>query len=141
MKHQRLMTGLLLILFCFLLTGCLKGEITLHLNENGTADLKYGVIGVDFIENQINAMKEDAKKNGMITADLQEGTLRGFRAEKHFEDPLELQGMKFFASHTENNRGLVIERAGCMIFIFWTCCWKAVIKAIIVQINPGRMQH
>ncbi|WP_312340071.1 hypothetical protein [Anaerospora hongkongensis] len=110
MKKQQTIAAILLVFLCFFLTGCFKGEFVLNINENGTSDLKYTVVGIPFIQNQISTMKEDARKNGMAINDIQDGNMRGFIAEKHFENPQEISNIKFFASNNEQNRGFVTQK-------------------------------
>lgn len=110
MKKQQTIAAFLLVFLCFFLTGCFKGEFVLNINENGTSDLKYTVVGIPFIQNQISTMKEDASKNGMVINDIQEGNMRGFIAEKHFENPQEISNIKFFASNNDQNRGFVTQK-------------------------------
>jgi len=104
--RRQVFLGLILILACFLLTGCFRGEIWIDIHPDGSADLSYRMMGGEPITNE---MKTEAQQNDLVVKDVQEGQMKGIQVNGHFRNAQELSSLKIYDT-TLFGRGLIVER-------------------------------
>ncbi len=86
------------LLAVFLLTGCMKGEVTLDMARDGSAQLKYKVLVAAIMGQPAKEEIKKLKDKGMTVEEIKEGDKNGFIASKKLAGLDELDKLGLFNS-------------------------------------------
>lgn len=109
---RKLLISLVLILLCFIFSGCFRGEVKVNINEDGSSDLHYQAAAAplagtaEMLQSQIKDLEKSQFKIERFT----EGDWIGFRADKHFQSVSDLNGFKLFSGGSAGTPGIIVDK-------------------------------
>lgn len=108
--RKKISLGIILALMSLFLTGCFKGDITVTVNNDGSSNVQYKILGAPMLADEINEMKNDASSKGMTVKSIKEKEMQGFTASKYYDAAQDMAGMNLFKGEENRNLGLVIQK-------------------------------
>ncbi|CAM3683372.1 DUF3153 domain-containing protein [Brevibacillus invocatus] len=91
----------IVLLFVFLVTGCVKGDFRITMNEDGSADLDYkmalNAAMISQNSNPLEGLKKDLLKEGFQVSTYKDGNYFGVRGIKHVDQLEEIKTENTFA--------------------------------------------
>lgn len=107
----------IVLMFVFLLTGCVKGDFRIQMNEDGSADLDYkmalNAAMTSQNSNPLEGIKKDFLKEGFQVSTYKEGNYFGVRGIKHVDQLEKIKtGNAFALFDKQKNKAEITVKKG-----------------------------
>ena len=110
--RMRTLLGALMIGALALTSGCFSGDVSLVVNEDGSADLKTTLVSVPMLAELVEQSKTAALTNNpdAQAAPVTKDNMSGYEITEHYATIEKLSENDFFAAHDGKNAGITVQK-------------------------------
>lgn len=111
-QYMRTMLAAVMLGILVLTSGCFSGDVSVTVNDDGSADLKTTLVSVPMLAQLVEQSKASmvAKNPDAQVAPVTKENMSGYEITEHYASVDKLSDQDFFAAHDGKNTGITVNQ-------------------------------